>query len=92
MAIHEGDVGVEITYDVGEDISAGSNFKLKYRKPNGQKGELTAVLSGTTAAKYVTSAASILDQPGEWEFQLYLELPGWKGHSEIKNTTILAHL
>jgi hypothetical protein len=89
MSVHVGDIGSEIIYDVGEDISAGSGLKLKYRKPDGSVGQWTAVLHGTTAVKYVTTAVGDLPLAGAWDFQPYIELSGWKGHGVKKTAEIL---
>jgi hypothetical protein len=78
--VRVGDVGIEIIFDLGEDISAATAHKFIYRKPNGVSGEFTTTLL-TTQLKYATTSSADLDQAGLWTIQAYIEMPGIKAHT-----------
>jgi hypothetical protein len=90
-SVHLGDVGVEFAWDVGEDVSAATVHKLKYQKPTGAVGEFAATVSGTML-RYTTTLATELDVAGSWGMQAYIEMPGWKGHSDVDHFEVLRNL
>jgi len=85
--IFKGDAGTKIILDAGSNISTGTAFKIYYEKPSGATGSWDAELEGTQTAYYITQTTD-LDQSGEWKFQLYVELPDWKGRGDIASLQI----
>lgn len=79
--IYKGDVGTKLQMNAGCDISSASVLKIKYSKPNGNRGEWNATLAGTSSAYYVTKSGD-LNAVGLWRIQLYVVLPDWSGHGE----------
>jgi hypothetical protein len=88
VAIYKGDIGLAITLDLGESIAAATALKIHYKKPSGTTGTWTAVLSGTTALAYTTTAASDIDEGGSWQLQAAFTLSGWTGHSTIATMAV----
>jgi len=74
-----GDIGSLIELDTGEDLSTGSNAKIKYKKPSGVTGEWTGVIDDTKIT-YTTIAGDI-DEAGTWSFQGLITVGIWTGHS-----------
>jgi hypothetical protein len=82
MGAHVGDIGTPIVFDTGEDLTLATVHKLIYRKPNGTTGEWEGIIDGTKLM-FVTTLITDLDQAGTWDVDAYIEIPGWKGHSDI---------
>ena len=95
--IYKNDIGTKIKLDAGCDISAtgiaATVWKIIYSKPGATRveGEWTAVPEGTNYAYYIT-LANDLDVVGNWQIQLYIESPTWKGYGEIVNFTVYDNL
>jgi hypothetical protein len=81
MAVHVGDIGIVITFDTGEDLTAATVHQLFYRKPNGTTGEWVNTIDGTKLT-FTTTAATDLDVGGVWTIQAYVESGTWKRHSD----------
>jgi len=77
--VQRGFVGLKIILSTVIDISAGTVFKIFYRKPSNQVGEWVAVKETNSSVSYTTTGTSDLDEAGVWEFQAYVETPSWKG-------------
>jgi hypothetical protein len=92
MGAQVGDIGTKIRFNVQEDISGASVLKLKYRKPNSSAGEWEASVYNSTYAEYTTGSATDFDIGGVWSIQVYVEMPGWKGHSEIKEFLVAPNI
>ena len=88
MSIFVGDVGLEIRYDVGEDISSATTTDFKYKKPSGGCESLTGALDGTQVITYTTEAGD-LDEGGVYDVQPYIVLPSWTGHATSDTFTVL---
>jgi len=86
-----GDVGTEIILECGVDVSSATVKYVIARGPRGPKLTWVAVLDTPTAIKYAIQVGDIT-QPGEWSFQSYVEMPGWKGFGEIAMLTVKAPL
>ncbi len=80
--IYKGDIGQQILLDAGQDISAASLLQMKYKKPDGSTGTWAATLVGLDSA-YHNTILGDLDQTGNWEIQLYIELGVVKLHGAI---------
>ena len=87
-----GDIGTKIRYNAQESLADQDVLKLKYRKPDKTTGEWPAVVYSDTYAEYTTLLATDLDVAGLWFLQIYIETPGWKGHSEIKKFDVEANI
>jgi len=81
--VYQNDIGVKITLDTGDtDITGASVLKIKYKRPDGETGEWTALAEGTDKIYYITEAND-LSKIGVWELQAYVEIGTFKGHGEI---------
>ena len=83
-----GDIGTVISLDLGVDVSAATKAQLKIVKPDGVQLTKTATASGT-ALLYATIAGD-LSLAGEYNVQGYVEIGGWKGHSERPASFVVA--
>ena len=92
MSVQVGDIGAIIRYTTTTDISAATVHKIKYRKPGGILGEWPGTIFGTYSVQFITTLVTDLDIAGVWQRQIYIEMPGWKGHSEIKELKILPNM
>jgi hypothetical protein len=89
--IHVADEGTIIRVELkdgGEvlDVSTASIKKIKFKKPNGTVVSKNAAFTTDGSdgkIQYTTEASpnNILDEPGKWEYQAYIEMSG-KWHSE----------
>lgn len=84
MSVHVGDIGSKIQYEGDIDISAASVLVLKYIKPNGDRGQWVATAADDYTLEFETTVITDLDQSGIWKLQAYVEILGWKGHSDIR--------
>lgn len=73
-----GDVGTVIEVDCVENISSGTEFKLKVRKPSGTAVTWVGALYGTTKIQYTVGSGD-WDEDGRYELQAYVAMPGWTG-------------
>ena len=87
-----GDIGTKIRYNAGESLADQTLLQLKYIKPDGTTGVWTATVYSTNYAQYTTLTTSDLDIAGLWSLQIYMESPGWNGHSEIKTFEVLSNI
>ena len=93
MKIYKNDIGTKIILDAGCDISAATVLKMMYSKPGAKrvKGEWVASAEGTDSVYYVTQAND-LNVSGNWQIQLYIETPTWKGYGETVNFKVYDNL
>lgn len=87
MNMQVGDIGTQIIFDTGEDLTSATVHTLRYQKPNGEKGDWPGTIAGESLT-FTTTATSDLDVAGEWLIQAYLEIGTWKGHSEMSKFTV----
>lgn len=85
--IYKGDVGTVIQLDTLSDISNGTVFGIKVKKPSGVLLDWIGVLQGTTAIKYITQVGD-LDEAGVYRLQGYVSMPGWSGSSDITSLQV----
>ncbi len=76
-----GDIGTDIIVDCGEDISAATVKRIKYRKPDGTEGYWEADVYLSNYLKY-TVLINDWDLSGKWSINSYIEIGTWKGHGE----------
>jgi len=79
--IYKSDIGTELILDCGVTISTATVMKVRSRNPNGAVKEWVATLNTATSIKYVLLLNDI-NIAGKWQFQAYIEMPGWKGRGE----------
>ena len=83
MAVFVNTVGKKIVLRVGVDISAATTRQIKYEKPSGTTGYWTAVEESTTSISYTTTAATDLNEDGNWRLQAYIVTPTWTEHGNV---------
>lgn len=69
--IYKNQSSLRLILDTDEDISTATTLQIKYSKPSGTSGTLTATISGTTAMYYDftnTAGVSELNESGLWRF------------------------
>jgi hypothetical protein len=81
--IHKGDVGVEISIDLGENVSSSTTHALLYKKPSGATGAFAGAVADGQKVKYVTTSAIDLDEEGTWATQAHVVMTGRDAHSDI---------
>lgn len=81
--IHVGDVGTEFRIlvkdeGVAMDLSGVSSMSVKFRTQTNVKKTKTPVFvnSGTDGLIKYVSESGFLDEKGQWDLQVYVELPG----------------
>lgn len=79
--VYVNDQGTEITLDCLQNISTATVLKIIAKDPLGRKKTWSATLQGTTYVRYLLQDGDI-NIPGKWQFQSYIEMPGWKGMGE----------
>lgn len=97
--IRVGDIGTEFIAEIKDDdgvvdISAGTNLKMKFKKPDGTTVEKTAgfYTDGTDGKLLYTSIEGDIDQAGIWAVQGSLTLGTWDGKSSIYRYDVKANL
>ena len=73
-----GDVGTELIVDTCTDITAATVARLLVEKPDGMEFAWDGAVYETTKVRYVVQSGDF-DQVGEYQLQVYLEMPGWSG-------------
>lgn len=94
--IQVGDIGTVFLFPITDggtvlDLSSATVKQIKFRKPK------TATLAAETVIKTAafatngldgvlqyTTVLNDIDRKGTWSVQAYVEIPNWKGHSDIK--------
>lgn len=85
--IFTGDIGTLLTFDLNSEILNSSTVKIRYRKPNGERGEWTGHVIDDSTVGYYTQEGD-LDVSGKWRLQVYVETPVWKGSGKITQLTV----
>lgn len=70
-----------IELDTKRDLTGATVTQILYKKPNGERGEWEASVSGTELHYAVQN--DDLDVRGTWEFQTYVVIGDRKGYGEI---------
>lgn len=76
-----------IRLDTGIDLVAlsATNFKIKYKKPDGTNGSFDAQIDGTTGIKYTLTNEDV-QILGKWMFQAWVTIGGLNAFGEIVQT------
>lgn len=91
---HVGAVGLPIEVDVVDDegqaidLTTASVKKIRLKKPGEASALKEATLVGANRLRYVTADGD-LDAAGEYRYQAYVEMAGWKDHSESAGFEVL---
>ena len=80
--VYLGDIGTIIKINLGEDVSGGSAFGIKYMAPDMSTGTWAAALDGTDAITATVPAGDI-DAAGAWKVQAVVTVAAEKFHSTI---------
>jgi hypothetical protein len=79
--VYEGDIGVEILIDCQRDLSAGTDPKIKVKKPNGEEVEWIATVYQSEYIRYVTLAGD-LNLDGSYSLQPFINLAPFEGRGK----------
>ena len=94
--IQVGDIGTVFEFPITDsgatlDLSSATVKQIKFRKPKTSTLAAETVIKTATFATdgsdgvlTYTTAANDIDRKGTWSVQAYVEIPDWKGHSDIK--------
>lgn len=84
-----GDIGTifEVTVKEGAaavPINSATVKEIKFKNPSGVILLKTAAFktNGADGIMTYTAVSGDLDESGVWEIQGYVEMPGWKGHTQ----------
>lgn len=90
------DVGTVFVFPITDggatlDLSSATVKQVKFRKPKTATlaaetvtKTATFVTDGTDGLLKYTTVETDIDRKGTWSVQAYIEIPTWKGHSDIK--------
>jgi hypothetical protein len=89
--VYVGDVGTELSFDIGVDGADVSSAIVYYIKPSGKKGSWVATpVSGETRVYYVVVSGD-LDESGTYQLQLKVTLSsGWSGYSTPTSLNVIS--
>jgi len=93
--VYQNDIGTKIILDTETDLTDATVAKIKVKKPSGTILEWDATIEDPNAGKisYVITSSDILDEPGLWSFQAYVEfVDGAKLHGEIAKLMVYPRL
>jgi hypothetical protein len=80
--VYKKQTNITLTLDTGIDLTVGvTEAKILFNKPNGEKGEWTGIVSGSTLSH--TFVDGDIDRDGMWKFQAYVVKGGKKHYGEI---------
>lgn len=99
-AVHIGDVGTRFIATVVDetgavvDVSTATVKIFRFRKPNGTVIDRAAgfLTNGLDGKLTYASIVGDLDLVGTWNFQVYVELPTGKWHSDIHYLEMIGNL
>lgn len=80
--VYIGDIGTQISLNIGEDISTSIIRRIYYLKNNGKEGYWNATLDADNQTLSYITKAKDLNNAGTWKLQGYVEMEGWSGLSE----------
>ena len=73
---------VTLSFETGLDLSAATNPKILFKRPDGTKGSFVAAISGSKLT-YDMANADLNQAPGMWQFQTYFQVNGRDGYGDI---------
>ena len=83
---------VVLKLETGVDLSTATRLKIKYQKPNGERGEWEASVGDPPTTMEYKVKEKDLDVDGWWRLQAYAEFPTWRGHGKIAHLDVDPHL
>jgi hypothetical protein len=99
--VQVGDVGTILVITVNnaatglaKDISSATIKKFIFKNPAGEVIERTAIFTtnGSDGNIQYVSIADDFDEEGQYQWQVYLEMPGWSGHSNVDTFGVYKNL
>lgn len=87
---YNGSVGTDIIVDVGENITGGTNLKLKVKKPDGSLVEWIPTVYNSNYLKY-TITTDDWNQSGVYKLHSYLTIGSWTGHGDMVEFTVTSN-
>jgi hypothetical protein len=85
---YQGDVGLKIELDCGQDISSSTDRAIQVRKPDGTTTSWAASLDGTDTLAYATASGD-LSQAGTYKLQSSMSLGDWTGRGKTATLVVL---
>lgn len=82
MSVFKTQTLLQIKLDTLLNVSAATDKKILYKKPDHTSGSWDATLEGTTVLVY-QPVANDIDQDGVWKLQARVVLDGKVGYGEI---------
>ncbi|OGH07413.1 MAG: hypothetical protein A2W22_03015 [Candidatus Levybacteria bacterium RBG_16_35_11] len=92
--IYINDIGTALILNTLADISSATVINYKFKRPDGSTFLRTGsfVTNGADyLLRYITQDGD-MDIDGDWQMQSYLEMPTWRGHSQIVDFSVYRHL
>ncbi|MEE4258948.1 MAG: hypothetical protein V2I62_04255 [Bacteroidales bacterium] len=86
--IYVGQSALRFTLDTKIDLSAASNTKIYYRKPDGTEGSWAATVTETNKLYYDVADETIIDIAGEWRLWAYAEFDSGVVYGEAVIKTV----
>lgn len=81
-----GDEGTIITLTTDITVDGATTAEIRYKKPSGVVGSLTATPDGSNVV--YTTTGDDFDEDGAWELQAYVDIETWAGSSTIAKLTV----
>lgn len=80
--------------ETAKDISSATVKEFHFLKPDGNVIEREAIFitNGSDGKLRYVSTADDFDVEGIYRWQIYLEMPGWTGHSNVDSLKVLKNL
>ena len=82
-----GDIGTEVLVDTCVDVTTATLLQIRVNKPDGTTVVWTGTVYDTTKIRYVIQDGD-WDQEGQYRYQAYVEMPGWRGRGETATQKI----
>jgi len=100
--IHQGDIGTQFDITVYDNttalnVSSASVRQFEFTKPSLTKVAVAASFGGSSSGTdgklcYTTAASNFLDEVGDWQMQVYLEMSTGIWHSDINTFHVYRNL
>lgn len=87
---YQGDVGLKIELDCGQDISTATNRTIQVRKPDGSTCAWAAAVESNELLTYTTTSGD-LAQSGTYKLQASLTLGDWTGRGKTATLIVLPY-
>lgn len=85
---YQGDIGLKVILDCGQDISASTDRAIQVRKPDGSTAIWNASIEDNNYLTYITTGSDI-SQPGIYKLQSSMTLGDWTGRGKTATLIVL---